>query len=84
MTSKVEYLKKYLSNDSGEGDDKTKKKKKKIKKLKNVVIHDDDLDWKNLTPQQDDDDEEDPGMATNRLNISSLFFFLSLQRMPLL
>jgi hypothetical protein len=59
MASKADYLKKYLSG-SDQSSETTTKKKKKIKKIRNVTIHDDDLDWSNLAPKQIDLDD-DPG-----------------------
>ena len=52
MTSKAEYLKKYLSKEDG-GSDKKKKKKLKVKSKKqsNLAILDDDVDWKALVPK---------------------------------
>ncbi len=58
MASKAEYLKKYLS---GESSLKKKKKRRKIKQ-KNIVIHDEDVDWKTIVPKTENSDEEDdPG-----------------------
>ena len=60
MASKAEYLKKYLSGDSSL---KKKKKRRKIKQ-KNIVIHDEDVDWKTIVPKTENSDEEDdPGTA---------------------
>ena len=59
-TLKKSYLKKYLEN-SGE-----KKKKRRIKKRSNLAVHDDDIDWQSLTPQdenQSDVEENDPDEA---------------------
>ena len=60
----ADYLKKYLSKEE-RTDGKSKKGKKKVKKRSNVVILDDDVDWKELVPQpgeiSDDQPEEDPG-----------------------
>jgi len=57
MTSKEEYLKKYL----GEGE---KKKKKKVhKKTPNksaVIILDDNPDWRNPNQSNDEDDSDTP------------------------
>ena len=49
MSTKLEYLQKYLSKESADG--KSKKGKKKVKKRSNLVILDDDVDWKELVPQ---------------------------------
>ena len=74
MSSKLDYLKKYVSKGEilpGETGDKSKKKKKR-KKVKlasgnggggNLAIVDDDVDWRSLVPQEkpaDSDDEDDP------------------------
>ena len=61
MTSKADYLKKYLSTDDlVEG-----KKKKRIKKRANLAIHDDDVDWRSLVPKNKlgSEDEGDPDEA---------------------
>ena len=59
MTSKSEYLKKYMSLDSAtDGDsDKKKKKKKKVKKAQvaGLKIIDDDADTKVSNDQFDED-----------------------------
>lgn len=65
MSSKLDYLKKYLSAPQS-GDDRGKKKrKKKVKqKASNVIIHDDDVDWRTIAPKVDEHSEEeeyDPG-----------------------
>lgn len=61
MTSKANYLKKYLSR---EGENKPKKKKKSTngKRVTNLSIHDDDIDWKSILPVQKkyESDESDP------------------------
>ena len=74
MTSKIDYLQKYVSKGAslpGENGDKTKKKKKR-KKVKvpssnkgggNFAIVDDDVDWRSLVPQEkpaDSEEEDDP------------------------
>ena len=64
MTSKAEYLKKYLSKDDGgdvEAKRKAKKKKKVLKKHSNFAILDDDIDWRAVAPKHtgDSDIEED-------------------------
>ena len=61
MASKAEYLKKYLSDPNAENKDGKVKKKRKIKKSKNIVIHDDDIDWTKLAPKLDEDLDDDPG-----------------------
>ena len=53
MTTKAEYLKKYLDSN---GD---KKKKKRIKKRSNLAVHDDDIDWRSLQPVQNDHSDKD-------------------------
>ena len=54
MTSKQDYLKKYLS-----GGGKDKKKRRKVeKKKKTVVVLDDDVDWEK-TVQSSDESESD-------------------------
>ena len=60
MASKAEYLKKYLTPSESTSDEK-RKKKRKTKKVKNVRVHDDDLDWKKLAPKIDEYDDDDPG-----------------------
>ena len=64
MSSKLDYLQKYLSKEE-RADGKSKKRKKKVKKRSNVAILDDDVDWKELVPQpgeiSDEQPEEDPG-----------------------
>lgn len=62
MTTKAEYLKKYL-----EGTGKNKKKKR-VKKRINLAVHDDDVDWRTLIPvskeaDQSDSDENNPDEA---------------------
>ena len=73
MSSKLDYLKKYVSKGEilqRETGDKSKKKKKR-KKVKlasgngggNFAIVDDDVDWRSLVPQNNpagSDDEDDP------------------------
>ncbi len=62
-SSKSEYLKKYLSSDTrGSVPGKKKKRRKIIKKHSaNVIIHDDDVDWKTIVPKTESTDDEDPG-----------------------
>eukprot|EP00040_Diaphanoeca_grandis_P003727 m.25692 g.25692 ORF g.25692 m.25692 type:complete len:477 (-) comp15128_c0_seq1:185-1615(-) len=65
MSSKAEYLKRYMSDVPDETVKKKRKKKKlfktvagqvvKVKQTKKVVIHDDDASWE---PPPDDDDED--------------------------
>ena len=59
MTSKEEYLKKYLSGGGGE-----KKKKKKVRKKtaskSAVIILDDNPDWRNSGQSNDEDDSDTP------------------------
>ena len=55
MTSKAEYLKKYMSNDSAE-EKKKKKKKKKVKPISGLKIIDDDADT-NLAQDLVDEDK---------------------------
>lgn len=61
MASKADYLKKYLSKGGSEEEGEGKKKKRKIKKSRNIVIHDDDLDWAKLAPKIDEYHDDDPG-----------------------
>ena len=65
MTSKTDYLKKYLSTDDLGESKKEKKKKKRIKKGANLAIHDDDVDWRSLLPKHklESEDEDDPDEA---------------------
>lgn len=78
MSSKLEYLKKYMSkDDSGGGgkEGKAKKRKKKVKSSKsksrgNLAILDDDVDWRSLVPEskggssaEEDDPEDKPIVA---------------------
>lgn len=74
MSSKLDYLKKYVSKGEsllGENGAKSKKKKKKKKaktesankKSGNLAIVDDDVDWRSLVPEQkaeNSEDEDDP------------------------
>ena len=68
MSSKLDYLKKYLSADQSEADGAKKKRRKKVKKkVSNVVIHDDDVDWRTIAPKVDEhseEEEDDPGTRT--------------------
>ena len=71
MTSKAEYLKKYLSKEDSEhgvgGTKKKVRKKKKVpKKQSNFAILDDDIDWRALAPKHTGDsdvEEDDPDEA---------------------
>ena len=71
MTSKAEYLKKYLSKEDSEhgvgGTKKKVRKKKKVpKKQSNFAILDDDIDWRALAPKHTEDsdvEEDDPDEA---------------------
>ena len=60
MSSKLDYLQKHMSKQ-----ERADGKSKKVKKRSNVVILDDDVDWKELVPQpgetSDDQPEEHPG-----------------------
>lgn len=63
MTSKADYLKKYFSEGTSD-----KKKKKRLKKKANFAVHDDDVDWRSLTPvhrdgNHSDVEEHDPDEA---------------------
>lgn len=72
MSSKLDYLQKYLSKgESLNSEDGVKLKKKKRKKIKvisgkrggNLAIVDDDVDWRSLVPEDKDEDsaaEDDP------------------------
>lgn len=72
MSSKLDYLQKYLSKgESLNSEDGVKLKKKKRKKIKaisgkrggNLAIVDDDVDWRLLVPEDKDEDsaaEDDP------------------------
>ena len=68
MASKSEYLKKYLSSNTGDNESgKKKKKRRKItKQSTNIIIHDDDVDWKTITPKTESTDDEDPGKQNLR------------------
>ena len=58
MTSKQDYLKKYLS---GGGGGKDKKKRRKVeKKKKTVVFLDGDADWKKSVQSSDDSESDTP------------------------
>ena len=63
MSTKAEYLKRYLE---GTGE---KKKKKRVKKRINLAVHDDDVDWRTLIPvsvkegDRSDSSENDPDEA---------------------
>ena len=65
MASKAEYLKKYMSSETG--DNGGKKKKIRLKKRANLAILDDNVDWKSTIPKDDrldgDDPEEAPAVA---------------------
>lgn len=51
MMSKEEYLKRYLSGPSDDGKKKKRKKRQAgVKQSRNMIIHDDDIDAKTLTP----------------------------------
>ena len=71
MTSKAEYLKKYLSKEDsehgvGETKKRVRKKKKVPKKQSNLAILDDDIDWRALAPTHTGDsdvEEDDPDEA---------------------
>ena len=88
MTSKLDYLKKYVSKDEslpGEEGDKSKKKKKK-KKAKapsghrgggNFAIVDDDVDWRSLVPRErradsEEEEEEDKPVVAEVADTSRL------------
>ena len=72
MSSKLDYLQKYLSKGENlNSEDGVKLKKKKRKKIKaisgkrggNLAIVDDDVDWRSLVPEDKDEDsaaEDDP------------------------
>lgn len=66
MTSKQEYLKKYL----GGGGEKKKKKivKKATKKSSTIKILDDNPDWKN-SPQSNDEDDSDTPIIVGKDNL---------------
>ena len=82
MSSKLDYLQKYLSKgESLDGDNGSKRKKMKKKKLKtsssrkggNLAILDDDVDWRALVPKEEaecsageDDPEDKPIVAEVR------------------
>lgn len=62
MTTKAEYLKRYLESTSD------KKRKKRLKKRSNLAVHDDDVDWRSLAPANKDDnhsgkEDNDPDEA---------------------
>ena len=79
MSSKLDYLKKYMSKgELGRAGEKGKAKKKKKKKLKasadkrggNLAIVDDDVDWRALVPADkagssggEDDPDDKPTVA---------------------
>lgn len=44
MTSKAEYLRRYVEGTKG------KKTKRRVKKKANLAVHDDDVDWRSLAP----------------------------------
>ena len=56
MTSKAEYLKKYL----GGGEKKKKKVAKKNANKSTVIILDDNPDWRNSPHSNDEDDSDTP------------------------
>ena len=66
MASKADYLKKYLSG----GDENKKKKRRKVKKESNIAIHDDDVNWKSLVPEEQADvyEDDDPGNVYDNNN----------------
>ena len=77
MASKAEYLKRYLSGSAVAGDTATAKKKKKrrIKKHTNVIIHDDDVDWRTIVPKDEESNgEDDPGIYTNHSLVWVLYW----------
>ena len=55
MTSKQDYLKKYLS-----GGGKDKKKRRKVEKKKKTVVLDDDVDWKKTVQSSEDSESDTP------------------------
>ena len=61
MSSKADYLKKYLSRG---GKSRPKKKKGSVRKA-NLAIHDDDVDWSSIAPRMEDCEleEDDPDAA---------------------
>ena len=73
MATKAEYLKKYLSNDNEKK--KEKKKKRKTMKHSNVIIHDDDVDWRTLVPKPEDEiEEDDPGKMIYKVRNNCLTY----------
>lgn len=72
MSSKLDYLQRYLSKgESLNSENGVKLKKKKRKKIKaisgkrggNLAVVDDDVDWRSLVPEDKDEDsaaEDDP------------------------
>ena len=61
MSSKADYLKKYLSSGDTVEPKKESKRRRKIKKRANLAIHDDDVDWRSLVPQDQPESEEEDG-----------------------
>ena len=61
MSSKADYLKKYLSSGDTVESKKESKRRRKIKKRANLAIHDDDVDWRSLVPQDQPESEEEDG-----------------------
>ena len=59
--SKLDYLKKYMSSDGGAGEKKGKKKRQKVKKVKNIMIIDNDVKFRDNSNKggSDYDDEFD-------------------------
>ena len=72
MSSKLDYLQKYLSKEE-RADGKGKKRKKKVKKRSNVAILDDDVDWKELVPKPGEiaDDLEPEGDPGKRAHVNA-------------
>ncbi len=62
MSSKADYLKKYLGGSEGLNKEK---RRKKVKKRANLAIHDDDIDWRSLIPldQPETEEEDEPDEA---------------------